>query len=64
VISVIELTLLLNGKDRNGQLDALESLFDQGLVTAVIDGDLVTGIRTTPAGDNALSVVTLPTASA
>jgi hypothetical protein len=60
VISATELALLLSGADGDQQLDAIASLFDRGLVAAVIDGDAITAIRTTSAGDSALRVMTLP----
>jgi hypothetical protein len=60
VISALELALLLRGSDRDDQLDAIENLLECGLVSAVINGDAITCIRTTTAGDCALRVVTMP----
>jgi hypothetical protein len=52
----------LNSADGAGQLDALASLFDRGLIAAVTEGDAITAIKTTTKGDAALSAMTLPTA--
>jgi hypothetical protein len=62
VIAYRELVLLLNSADGAGQLDALASLFDRGLIAAVTEGDAITAIKTTTKGDAALSAMTLPTA--
>jgi hypothetical protein len=61
MITATELSLLLRGSDRDDQLDAIENLLECGLVSAVVNGDAITAIRTTTAGDTALRVVTLPT---
>ena len=60
MISATELALLLRGSDRDANLDSLQSLITRGLVTAVIDRDLVVGIRTTSTGGAALRSITLP----
>jgi hypothetical protein len=60
VIDYRSLILLLNASDRSANLDAIENLLELGLVSAVVNGDAITAIRTTSAGDCALRVVTLP----
>jgi hypothetical protein len=62
VITGLELALMLRSADRDEQLDALVSLIDRGLVTAVIDRDSIVAITTTDEGDAALKARTLPTA--
>jgi hypothetical protein len=62
VISRLELLLLLSASDRDANLDAVENLLELGLVVAVIDRDLVVGVRTTQRCDAALKARTLPTA--
>jgi hypothetical protein len=47
VISATELALLLNASDRSANLDAIENLLEGGLVSAVVNGDAITAIRTT-----------------
>jgi hypothetical protein len=60
VISRLELLLLLSASDRDANLDSLQSLITRRLVTAVVNGDAITAIRTTAAGDCALRAMTLP----
>jgi hypothetical protein len=62
MITATELSLLLRGSDRDDQLDAIENLLECGLVSAVVNGDAITAIKTTTKGDAALKARTLPTA--
>jgi hypothetical protein len=62
VIAYRELVLLLNSADGAGQLDALASLLNRGLVRPILDGDSIVGLKTTSKGDATLKARTLPTA--
>jgi hypothetical protein len=64
VIDYRSLILLLNASDRSANLDAIENLLELGLVSAVVNGDAITAIRTTSAGDAVLSAATLPATTA
>jgi hypothetical protein len=64
VIAAVELAMLLRGSDRDANLDALASLFADGLVTPVTDRDMIVVITTTAAGAAKLNGMMLPPASA
>ena len=57
MIGQLELILLLRSAE---QVDAIENLLECGLVSAVVNGDAITAIKTTIKGDAALCAMTLP----
>ena len=59
MITAAELLLLCNASDHLAQIGALVLLLNRGLVAAVTEGDAITAIRTSSAGDSALRVVTM-----
>jgi hypothetical protein len=61
VISAVEIALLLSSSDGDMQAQALASLFESGLVSAIVNGDAVTAIRTTDKGNARLASMMLPT---
>ena len=63
MISGTELALLLGGADGDQQVNALASLPPR-LIAAVVNGDAITAIRTTAAGDAKLNGMMLPPTNA
>jgi hypothetical protein len=57
MIDRLELLLLIRSTE---QVDAVENLLERGLVSAVVNGDAITAIKTTTKGNAALKARTLP----
>jgi hypothetical protein len=51
MITAIEFALLLGGADGEQQAEAIASLFDRGLIAAVVHRDMIVGIQGTKSGD-------------